>query len=76
MACECVPAVTDRGSLPAVIVDMGFYVPYGDPEATAGAISKALNCVKGREARERIKRMFPLRKRENELLNEIEELLK
>ena len=75
MLCECVPVVTDRGALPEVVGDTGFYVPYGEPEATAEAISKALNCGKGKEAGERIKEMFPPEKRERELVMEIEELL-
>jgi len=75
MLCECVPVVTNTTALPEVVGDTGFYVPYGDPEATAKAISKALNCDKGKEARERIKRMFPPEKRERELIAEIQELL-
>ncbi len=75
MLCECVPVVTDRGALPEIVGDTGFYVPYGEPEATAKAISKALNCGKGKEARERIKRMFPPEKREKELIAEMQELL-
>jgi len=76
MLCECVPVVTNRGALPEVVGGTGFYVPYGDAEATAKAIRKALNCDKGKEARERIKTMFPSEKRERELIMEIQELLK
>ncbi len=75
MLCECVPVVTDTTALPEVVGDTGFYVPYADPEATAKAISKALNCSKGAEARERIRRMFPPEKRERELIMEIQGLL-
>ena len=67
MACECVPVVTDNAALPEVVGDTGFYVPYGDPEATAEAIEKALNSNKGKEARKRIKNMFPIERREKEL---------
>jgi len=76
MACECVPVATDKGALPEVVGDTGFYVPYGDVEATAEAIRKALNSDKGKQARERIKRMFPIEKLERELVSEVEELLK
>jgi len=76
MACECVPVVTDKGALPEVAGDVGFYVPYGDPEATAEAIGKALDCSKGKEARERIKRMFSRESGERELIMEIQGLLK
>jgi len=75
MACECVPVVTDKGALPEVAGDVGFYVPYGDPEATAEAIRKALNCAKGKEARERIKRVFPQQEGESKLIMEIQGLL-
>ncbi len=75
MLCECVPVVTDRGALPEVVGDAGFYVPYGEPEGTAEAIKVALNSNKGKEARERIKAMFPMEKRERELIQEIQELL-
>jgi glycosyltransferase involved in cell wall biosynthesis len=75
MACECVPVVTNRGALPEVIGDTGFYVPYGDPKATAEAIKKALNSNKGKEARERIKTMFPLEKREKELKEMINNIM-
>ena len=43
MACECVPVVTDRGAIPEVVGNAGFYVPYRDPKATAEAIKEALN---------------------------------
>lgn len=75
MACECVPVVTDRGPLPEIVGEAGFYVPYRDPEATAKAISNALKCGKGKEARERIRRVFPREKRESEVIREIQELL-
>lgn len=75
MLCQCVPVVTERGALPEVVGDTGFYVPYGDPEATASAIKKALNCDKGREARRRIERLFPLQRRRRDLISKIEAVL-
>jgi len=74
MSCECVPVVTDKGAIPEVVGDAGFYVPYGDPKATAEAIKEALKSDKGKEARERIKNMFPIEKREDELLKVILEV--
>jgi glycosyltransferase involved in cell wall biosynthesis len=76
MACECVPVVTDKGALPEVVGDTGFYVPYDDPKATAEAIKKALNSSEnlGKKARERIKNMFPIEKREKELVEVMEDL--
>ncbi len=76
MLCKCVPVATRIGGMPNAIGDAGFYVPYGDVKATVVAINKALNCNKARGARERIKKMFPLKKREEKLLKEIDELLK
>jgi len=75
MACECVPVVTERGAIPEVVGDTGFYVPYGDPEATAEAIEKALNSDEEKEARKRIKNMFPIERREKELKEMINNIL-
>jgi glycosyltransferase involved in cell wall biosynthesis len=68
MCCECVPVVINNAALPEVVGDTGFYVPYGDPKATAEAIKEALKSGKGRAARERIKNMFPIAKREKRLI--------
>lgn len=75
MLCECVPVVTNKGALPEVVGDTGFYVPYGDPEQTAQKIKEALKSDKGREAKERIKTLFPIEKREARILEIINELL-
>jgi glycosyltransferase involved in cell wall biosynthesis len=76
MACECVPVATERGALPEVVGDTGFYVPYGDPEKTSEAIKKALeaSAYLGKKARERIEEMFALEKRERELVRIIEDV--
>jgi glycosyltransferase involved in cell wall biosynthesis len=42
MACGCIPVVSDRFSLPEVVGDAGFVVPYGDSEETVAAIRGAL----------------------------------
>lgn len=75
MLCECMPVGTKRGGIPTVIGDTGFYVPYGDEKATAEAIKEALKSDKGKEARERVKNMFPLEKREKELVKIINEIV-
>ena len=75
MLCECVPVGTKYCGIPTAIDDTGFYVPYGDEKATAEAIKEALNSDKGKEARERIKSMFPLERREKELTGIINEML-
>ncbi len=67
MACECVPVVTDRGALPEVVGDVGFYAPYGDRRATVEAIEKALEQSDGKGSRERIVSTFPLQRRADRL---------
>ncbi len=75
MSCGCVPVVTNNAALPEVVGDTGFYVPYGDPKATAEAIKKALKSDKGKEARERIKNTFPIEQREKQLVEIVEETM-
>lgn len=74
MACGCVPVVTERGALPEVVGDTGFYVPYGDEKATADGIKKALKSGNGSIASERIRRIFSLNKREIALIEAIEDM--
>lgn len=76
MACECVPVVTERAALPEVVGDTGFYVPYGDQKATAEAIKEALMSDKGKLAGERVKELFSIEKRKDELVNVIINLTK
>jgi len=70
MSCECVPVVTKNAAIPEVAGDVGFYVPYDDPEATTEAIKEALNAMSavGRRARKRIKDKFSLQTRKEKLL--------
>lgn len=75
MLCECVPVGTINCGIPTAIGDAGFYVPYGDPKATAEAINIAMNSNKGKDARERIKNMFSIERREKELVQTIREVL-
>jgi glycosyltransferase involved in cell wall biosynthesis len=75
MACGCVPVVTERGALPEVVGTTGYIVSFGDSEATAKAIEKALSSDKGKEARERIERIFSLQRREEKLVLLLESLI-
>lgn len=75
MACECVPLVVERGSLPEVVGNTGFYAPYDDPKGIAETLKEALDSDKGRMARERISNFFSLERRENELLHALTEVL-
>lgn len=78
MLCECIPVGTDRNGIPRAIGDTGFIVPYGDAKAAAEAISNALKDtgIKGKNARERIIELFPEKRREDGLLQAINELVK
>lgn len=68
MLCECVPVGTDTPGIRDVIEDTGFIVPSGDVEATTEAIRKALESDRGSTARERIRGLFTLEKREKKLV--------
>lgn len=74
MLFQCVPVVTDRGSIPEVVGDCGLYVPYGDPQKTAQAIQEAYEQGQGMgaSARQRILSQFPLENRRSQLLDMIE----
>lgn len=75
MLCECVPVGTENCGIPVAIGDSGFYVPYGDAQAAAAAITRAMASNRGQDARNRIKELFPLEKRRKELKEEINALL-
>lgn len=72
MLCECVPVVTDRGAIPEVVGDAGFYVPHDNPEATSKAIEEAMQSDIGKKARDRVKNLFSIEKREKELIKTLE----
>jgi len=76
MLCECVPVATDRGNLPEVVGDTGFYCEYEDIRSTVEAIKKALNSGNGSLSRQRIKAFFPLEKREEQIVSTIKSLFK
>lgn len=75
MLCECTPVGTECYGIPTAIGDCGFYVPYGEADATAKAIRKALNSPDvGKRARKRIIGLFALSRREKgleQILNEL-----
>lgn len=76
MLCECIPVVTEKGALPELAGNSGFYIHYGKAEMTAEVIKKALKSDKGKEAREEIKKNFTIEKREGEIKKLIEEVIK
>lgn len=77
MLYDCTPVVTDRGSLPEVVGDCGYYVPPDDPAALASAVQLALE--KGppgtESGRQRIRRLFPASARRTQLLALIDDLV-
>lgn len=71
MSCGCIPIVTkERTGIPEFVGDAGYYVQYGDLNATAEAIKKALNdsFKLAEKSRNRIVNMFSLQMRENKLI--------
>jgi glycosyltransferase involved in cell wall biosynthesis len=74
MSCECVPVATERGALPEVVGNAGFYAVYGVTESTARAIETALTSGNGSKARERIVSAFPKSKREATLVKIVNDL--
>jgi glycosyltransferase involved in cell wall biosynthesis len=74
MLCGCVPVGTNLCGIPVAIGDTGFIVPVSDPKAAAAAIRKALESDKGPKARERIRTLFPIERRERELVQAVDGL--
>lgn len=77
MLCECIPVGTNVQGVRTAIGDTGFYTEYGDEKSTVEMIKKALSSSNevGQKARERIKKLFPIEKREKGLLRTIDNLL-
>lgn len=78
MACECIPVVSEKAvALRETVNHCGFYVPYGNADATAKAISQAINssATLGEKARKRMLENFSIKKRETQLVKIIEDLL-
>jgi glycosyltransferase involved in cell wall biosynthesis len=71
MSCGCIPIVANRGSLPEIVGDTGFCVPYSDEKTTVDMIKKALDSgdALGKKERERIKKLFSYDRRREELKN-------
>lgn len=76
MSCQCVPVVTRSYSIPEIVADTGFYVPYDNPQETAETVKEALNSDLGEKARRRIQEYFSLEIREKRLISEIFELIR
>ncbi len=76
MLCGCIPVVTNMGSLPEVVGETGFVIPYWNKEKAVSAVKEALNASDeaGKKARERVINNFALTKREKRLVEEIRSL--
>lgn len=76
MLCECVPVVSRRGAIPEVVGSCGYFVSYDSPRSTAKAIGEALDdSERGKQARERIEKEFPLVKREESIVRLVTRLI-
>ena len=73
MACGAVPVVTKRFSLPEVTGDLGLYIPFEDPKATAAAARRTLTATPQQRAalRTRVVQNYPQARRERELIGAI-----
>jgi glycosyltransferase involved in cell wall biosynthesis len=78
MSCECIPVVTNRGALPELVGDTGFFVEYNDEVKTVDAIKKAIDSQENisKKFRERIIKMFSIKNRGNKIINIISQELK
>jgi glycosyltransferase involved in cell wall biosynthesis len=75
MLCECVPVGSRIPGIERAVGEAGFLVPVGDHQAAADAIRKALVSDKGKDARNRIKELFSLEKRDKAIQDIVRELL-
>jgi len=73
MLCKCIPVVTKRFALPEVVGSIGFFAKYDDEKDTSESIKKALDApdIFCERASKRIKKMFPIEKRERKLVDTI-----
>lgn len=76
MACGCLPVGTLNTSLPEVIGDAGYLVPFGDIPATVNAIRSAMTSNNGKaDPRKRITQNFSIERRTLGLLGAMRQLL-
>lgn len=78
MSCECIPIVTRRAALPEVVGNCGIYVPYDNDVIIAEKIRQIFNdenLILGRKSRKRIEEKFSLKRREEELVKLIKDMM-
>jgi glycosyltransferase involved in cell wall biosynthesis len=73
MLCGCVPVAVDVGGVSDVVGNVGLLPRFGDQEALIAALRKALNAPAGESerARSRILDLFPLARREQEIMQAV-----
>lgn len=78
MLAECIPVVSENGSLPEVVGDTGFYIDEISPENIASYIQKALadNTNLANKARQRILDLFSIEARKQGLHHAIESVFR
>jgi glycosyltransferase involved in cell wall biosynthesis len=77
MSCQCTPVTTRQGALPEIVGNAGFLVNYGREDEAAEAIKQALNDnKKGIDARKKVLENFSLERREKQLFEVIQSILK
>lgn len=76
MLCQCVPVVTDRGSLPEVVGNKGYIIPYWNEKKAVESVDSALHLSKDKlkEMRKRIVDEFSMAKREEKIVELMERL--
>jgi len=74
MLCECIPIGSEVQGVKSAIGDVGFLVPYGNPEKTATAIKKAIHLSSEGMIRKRIIENYSLEKRERTIIAIIESI--
>ncbi|MBN8586436.1 MAG: glycosyltransferase family 4 protein [Ignavibacteria bacterium] len=77
MLCECIPIGSNVNGIPKIIDNYGLTINKRDTEDVKTAIVNSMNMPDefGINAREHIKNLFPLKKREMEILNLIKNLI-
>lgn len=77
MACGCIPVVSNRYSLPEVVGNTGFIVPYNNPQKTAEAIREAIvsDMAIRKQVRDRVINFFNHNIRKYLLLEELKTLI-
>lgn len=77
MLCGCVPVAVDVGGVSDILGGLGFRLRHGDRDAMVDSLRQALNAPPGENerVRSRILDLFPLARREKEIMQAVTEVL-